>query len=146
MQELINFLSSFLGILTAFISKWLFNYYKNSKDRKKLLTLLKEELGRNSELLIGKGNLLQDAIWKMMINTGGFMLFNIDERAKISQIYTLVENHNYEAEKVRNISILSVGLRSQSMWKLHCHLSQRLIDNEKNIKKKIDQLLQENIW
>ena len=78
-------------------------------------------------------------MWSDAIYSGSLMALKTNERIKLREIYEEIKNHNYEAIIVRGVQILSqIYTKAQP---LHAALSKRLINNEKRLKEKIDNLL-----
>jgi len=142
---------AFFGVLTAFILERLYSSYKDGQNRQKLKENLKGELERCMTLLTGKGNLLPTAMWNSTVTSGDVKLLSFDKRTKISSIYFEIDNHNYEAKRVRDSAVLAGGetgsgvmyTGSQQYW---LQLSKVLRENEVILKQKISELLKEPWW
>jgi len=166
LDSILLFLPSFFGVLAAFAIQRLWQKIQDSKDRQKLLKDLKAELEKCSKLLIGEGNLCPVTMWKSGIATGLLKLIPYETKEELASIYFRLECHNYEAEKVREVSIMSMMgkgkpqninkieplmKKTPSVFKtygeiLHWQLSLRLIDSEKKLKNDIEKLLTKQVW
>lgn len=144
------FAETFLGILTAFgLRRW-WDWRKDNQNRKKLKESLKNELETCMSLLTGEGMLLPTMMWNSTVTSGDVKLISYDERTQLSSVYFEIENHNYEAKRVRDSSIVAhTGPRdlildgkraSLAYWEA---LSQRLYKNEETLKQRISKLLKE---
>lgn len=160
------FLPPFFGVLTAFLVERLWHRYSNRKERQKLLQDLKKELESCSKLLVGEGNLCPRDMWLSGVSSGLVRLIPTEPRNELASLYFKIESHNYEAEKVRDVSILSASDKGKPqdliMIKpvmkespaaflthtemLHYQLSKRLIDSEKKLREDIESLLKKLKW
>jgi hypothetical protein len=167
-QPFVPFFASFFGVLTAFFLQWLGKLYDRRKDRKQFLNDIKHELETSSTLLTGAGQLLPTDMWESGKSSGFLSLLSYEVKIKLAKTYFAIASHNYEAVKVRDVSILSQTTKGekpkanveikrkdqttviQSPWthpELLWHaLSGRLVETEKALKKHIDDLLKEDIW
>ena len=147
------FVESFLGILAAFgLRRW-WGWRKDSQNRKKLKESLKNELEKCMSLLKGEGMLIPTKMWNSTVTSGDVKLLSFNERTQLSSIYFEIENHNYEAKRVRDSAIVArTGNRhiiengmSQAMahW---VRLSKRLREEENFLKQRISKLLKEPWW
>jgi len=164
-MDFLSFLPPFFGVLVAFGLERLWKRHENRIERDKFLQDVKKELESCSGLLTGKGNLCPVAMWKSGISSGIIRLIPIETRNELASVYFKLECHNYEAEKVRDVSILSWAEKGkpQTLVKLktvlktsppvigtfiemlHVQLSVRLIGSEKKLRKRIDALLKKQI-
>lgn len=155
------------GVLLAFLIQRIWTACEESKDRHTFLHIIKKELEKCSILLKGEGNLLPIDMWKSAISTGSLRLIPYGTKISLAEIYFRIECHNYEAGKVRDISILSATTKEkpkakidaklgktkvsvQTPWThaelLHSELSTRMRKSEQALRKDIDELLKQNIW
>lgn len=161
-----SFLPPFFGVLVAFGLERLWKRHENCGERQKFLQDIQRELRICSELLVGEGNLCPIAMWKSGISSGTIRLIPSETRNELASVYFSLECHNYEAEKVRDVSILAVAEKGkpQTLVKLkpvlkssppvirtytemlHWQLSLRLRDSEKKLRDNIDALLKKQIW
>jgi hypothetical protein len=151
-----TFLAPFFGVLVAFIIQWAWVRNENTSSKEKLLKDINKELTSCSQRLVGEGNLLPIDIWKSAVSSGSLKLISHDHKFELASIYFRIECHNYEAEKVRDVSILAATdkdkARAENQWlysnseKLHIALSNRLIESEKALHSDIDNLLKQKIW
>ena len=151
MAELV--IGPFLGVIGAFASQRAYNKYKSSQERKKLKQNLKGELNVCVNLLTGKGNLVPTAMWKSAISAGDIALLSFTDRSKLSAIYFEIDNHNYEAKRVRDSAVVAqTGSRrelcngmpaAQAYW---VGLSKSLISEEELLKQKIIEFLKDPLW
>lgn len=141
-ESLLPFVSTFLGVLAAFGLQWLGKRYDRGKDRQQFLQEIRKELESCSKLLTGEGNLLPTDMWESGKSSGWLSLIKHEAKTQFASIYFRIECHNYEAEKVREVSIVAV-LDEQN---LHAALFNRLRESEAELKKDIDSLLRQNIW
>jgi hypothetical protein len=56
--------------------------------------------------LTGKGNLFPTLIWNSAISSGDIGLLSFAERTKLSSLYFEIDNYNYEAKRVRDVSVI----------------------------------------
>jgi hypothetical protein len=162
-----SFLPPFFGVLAAFLIQRVWSWFEDRGSRKKLLKGIKQELESCSEKLIGEGNLLPTDIWKSGVSSGSLKLIPHDLKTEFAKIYFRIECHNFEAEKVREVSILAATtqkkpkavidaelqgrkVKVETPWTyaemLHHELSVRLRKWEEGLKRDIDKLLKQNIW
>ncbi|MGB8781016.1 MAG: hypothetical protein WCD81_10265 [Candidatus Bathyarchaeia archaeon] len=164
----IPFFASFFGVLAAFFFQWLGRRYDRNQDRKKFLKDLKHELETVSSLLTGTGQLLPTDMWESGKSSGFLSLLSHEVKIKFAATYFAIGSHNYEAVKVRDVSILSRTTKGEKpkadveieqdgkttvvespytftelLWYT---LSITLIETEKGLKKHIDDYLKEDIW
>jgi len=138
----------FFGVLGAFALQRLYGWYRDSQNEKKLKESLRSELERCLALLTGKGNLLPVMMWNSAVSSGDVKLLSYDERTQLSGVYFEIENHNYEAKRVRDSAIVAqTGPRdvilngkkaSLAYW---VKSSEALRENEGNLKQRISELL-----
>jgi hypothetical protein len=165
-EILLSFLPPFFGVLAAFLIERLWHRHEDDKDRQKFLEDVRKELESCIKLLAGEGNLCPLDMWHSGISSGLLKLLPNETRTSLASVYFKLENHNYEAEKVRDVSILKVAEmgKPQNIVKLepvlkdgpsvyrtflemlHYQLSLRLIDSEKKLCNEIDDLLKQNMW
>ncbi|UCE28567.1 MAG: hypothetical protein JSV85_04610 [Candidatus Bathyarchaeota archaeon] len=146
-------MESFLGILAAFGLRSWWEWRRDNQNRKKLRATVKNELQKCASLLKGKGMLLPTMMWDSTITSGDVKLLSYGERTKLSSIHFEIENHNYEAKRVRDSAITAqTGSRDvildgqkASIW-LWQRLSKRFYNNEKTLRQKISELLEEPWW
>lgn len=154
-MELITFLAPFLGVFSAVIAglivSGVYGWLRNRSNRNELLQSLRKELEKCRSLLKGEGNLLPTNVWRSSIATGFLMLIPFDKRIEISSIYVEIANHNFEAERVRDVSIAVQTMSSPSLNQPAVKargyfelISMKLKQNEKQLKIKIDELLNQN--
>ena len=135
----IEIFATLFGVALAFQLDRKLEEKRKKETRRKLLTSLKEELEKGRNLLNGRGNLLPTYMWSDAIYSGSLMALKTNERIKLREIYEEIKNHNYEAKMVRELGIQSKS--NPKVRALHAALSKRLINNEKRLKEKIDNLL-----
>lgn len=165
-EYLWSFLSPFLGVLAAFLVQRVWQHYKDGKDEQKFLQDVKKELESCSEKLVGEGNLCPTDMWNSGIASGLLKLVPSEMKNELASIYFRLECHNYEAKKVREVSILAAAEKGkpQTIIKiepvlksgppiiktytemLHYQLSIRLRDTEKKLLSDIHQLLKGQNW
>lgn len=155
-MDWLSFLPPFFGVLVAFLIERTWTFLENRSSKKKLLADIKKELASCSDLLVGQGNLVPTDIWRSAVSSGSLKLIPHDRKFDLASIYFKIECHNYEAEKVRDVSILAATDKdkarreNQYMYsdseKLHIALSNRLFDSEVALKKDIGIILKKNIW
>ena len=154
------------GIVVTFAIERVHKAYEVRRDRGKFLRIVKRELEESRNLLTGDGNLLPTDMWRSGISTGSLKLISYDDQILLARVYFRIECHNYEAEKVRDVSILAASEKGkpQKLVKiepvmkqspaefhtyselLHWQLSLRLRESEKSLRRDIDSLLEKRIW
>lgn len=164
----VPFFASFFGVLAAFVLQWLGRRYEKGTDKKQFLQEIRKELKSCSQKLTGEGNLLPQDMWESGKASGWLSLIPHEVKAQLASIYFRIECHNYEAEKVREVSILAATTKEkpkaevevevgeeetdivETPWThaelLHNALTVRLKEEEMKLKKDIDSLLKQNIW
>jgi len=165
-EYLWGFLSPFLGVLAAFLVQRGWQRYKDGKDKQKFLQDLKKELESCSKKLVGEGNLCPMDMWNSGIASGLLKLVPREMKNELASIYFRISCHNYEATKVREVSILATAEKGkpQAIVKikpvlksgppviqtftemLHYQLSIRLRDDEKQLQSDIKQFLKDQTW
>lgn len=148
-QAFIEFGAAFSGVFLAF---WLDRRIRRRRDeeiKKELKQNLRNELESCVGLLVGRGNLLPTTEWPSTVSSGDVKLLPFNERRQLSTIYFEVENHNYEAKRVRDSAVMaqkgSGGRRLEGMpaplyyW---TNLSKRLGKEEQVLEQKITKLLE----
>jgi hypothetical protein len=93
-------------------------------------------------------------MWNSTVTSGDVKVLSFAERTILSQIYFKIDNHNYEAKRVRDVAVLvntETGIGSSE--KLHSdakvywrNLSMLLANKEQMLNGEIATLLQESIW
>jgi len=157
----------FFGVLLAFLVERLWKRCEENKDRKKFLQGIKKELELCAGLLVGRGNLLPTDMWKSGISAGLLKLIPYQTKIEVASIYSRIDCHNYEAEKVRQVSILAATTKEKpkatidaklgdqpvkvkTPWTnaelLHSTLSVRLKKEEKSLRDDIYKFLKQDIW
>ena len=143
----------FLGVGLAFLSQRLYDWSRDRKNRKKLKENLKTELKTCIDRLTEKGNLLPTTMWNSTVTSGDVKLLSFDEKTHLSSIYFEIENHNYEAKRVRDSAVIARAGSRQSMrggktstmayW---TGLEKALLEAEQSLKQRISELLKEPWW
>ena len=166
-QSFVPFFASFFGVLAAFILQWLGRRNEKEIDRKQFVQEIRNELQSCSQRLTEDGNLLPRDMWESGKASGWLSLIPHEVKTQLASIYFRIECHNYEAEKVRQVSILAATTKEkpkaeveielenkkvivESAWThaelLFSDLGVRLKEEEIELKKDIDSLLKQNIW
>jgi hypothetical protein len=150
LSELIGTL---VGILIGFGLDRTYTGYKDRKHRRELKINLKEELTKCQELLTGKGNLLPTVMWNSAISSGDIGLLSFADRTKIASLYFQIDNHNYEAKRVRDSAVVAQtgsgrelcnGMpAAQAYWQT---ISKSLIEEEEALKQKIFEIQKDPLW
>ena len=152
MSELV--LGPFLGVVGGLGAQRLYDWFKDDGNKKKLKENLKNELEQSMELLIEQGNLLPTMMWNSTVTSGDVKLLSFNERTRLSQIYFNIDNHNYEAKRVRDVAVMVKAGRiggsldkpnvdANDYWK---GLSVSLIQGERSLKEKIVVMLKDSMW
>ena len=144
---------AFIGVLAAFALERIYSWWRDNQTKGEIKESLRNELERCVELLVGKGNLLPITIWNSTITSGDVKILPFDERRQLSAIYFEIENHNYEAKRVRDGAVIaqtgSGGRRLDGMPAPLAHwtkLSERLKKEEQVLRQKISKLLEAAWW
>lgn len=162
-----SFIPPFFGVLAAFVLQWLGRRYEKGKDKAHFLQDVRKELESCSQKLTGEGNLLPKDIWDSGKASGWLSLLSHEVKVQLASVYFRIECHNYEAEKVREVSILAATtqekpkaeidvelpetkVKVETPWThaelLHSDLTVRLKKEEVALKGDIDNLLKQDIW
>ena len=151
MSEL--FVGPFLGVVGGLATQRVYDWLKDERNKKTLKENLKNELENCMELLSGQGNLLPIMMWNSIVTSGDVKLLSFDERNKLSRIYFEIDNHNYEAKRVRDSAVeaktgsyrVRVGGRTlaEAYWD---QLSKALIKEERILKAKVSDILKDELW
>jgi len=147
----LSFLPPFFGVLAAFVLQWLGKKYERRRDRKQFLQEIKKELEACYQFLKGQGNLLPIDMWESGKASGFLSLIRHEIKVQLAAVYFRIECHNYEAEKLREVSILAATTKqkregTEPYWfsdaeRLHSDLSNRLFESEIALRKDINELL-----
>jgi hypothetical protein len=150
MSELIGTLA---GILIGFGLDRTYTGYKDRKQKQELKVNLREELKNCQDLLTGQGNLLPTVMWNSAISSGDIGLLSFADRTKLASFYFQIDNHNYEAKRVRDSAVVAqTGSRTsivngmpaaQAYW---VTISNALVKEEESLKEKIAELLKDKTW
>lgn len=151
MSELV--IGPFLGVLGGLGSERLYDWIKDRETRSKLKQSIRNELETCMSLLTGKGNLLPTTMWNSTVTSGDVKVLSFDDRKHLSSMYFEIENHNYEAKRVRDSAVVAktgsykviAGGRdiAEAHWR---GLSELLYKEEQSLKKKISELLKNPLW
>jgi len=155
----------FFGVLLAFAVERLWKRREESKEKQKFLKSIKKELETCSSRLDGKGRLMPTDMWNYGISSGSIRLLSFETKIALAKIYTAIQFYNYEAKRVRDVSILSATTKEKpripvdAIYEdkpikilmthpefLHTLLSDNLRKNEKGLRDSINKLLKQNIW
>jgi len=93
-----------------------------------------------------KGNLLPIAMWNSAISSGDIGLLSFTDRTKLSSLYFEIDNYNYEAKRLRDVSVIvnsSHNNDAQTYWK---SLTVSMMNNDQLLKAKITKMLEEQLW
>jgi hypothetical protein len=155
-MDWLSFLPPFFGVLVAFLVQRGWTTLENRNAKIKLLTDIRKELARCSDLLVGQGKLVPTDLWKSAVSSGSLKLIPHDRKFDLASIYFRIECHNYTAEKVWDVMVLATTDKDKEppqklrmfsdAEKLHFELSRRLIESEEALKIDIDIILKQNIW
>jgi hypothetical protein len=150
MSELVG---SLVGIVIGFGLERSYAGYKARKHRKELKENLQTELKNCQLLLTGQGNLLPTIMWNSTITSGDIGLLSFADRTKLASFYFQIDNHNYEAKRVRDSAVVAqTGSRTsivngmpaaQAYW---VTISNALVKEEESLKEKIAELLKDKTW
>lgn len=144
MSELIGTLA---GILIGFGLERTYTGYKDRQHRKELKQNLKKELTSCEQLLTGAGNLLPTSMWNATITSGDIGLLPFANRTMLSSLYFEIDNHNYEAKRVRDSAVIaqinSANSKAMEYWQ---GISFNMTTQELELKNKIVKALEANFW
>jgi hypothetical protein len=150
MSELVG---SLVGIVIGFGLERSYAGFKARRHRRELKENLETELKNCQLLLTGQGNLLPTIMWNSTITSGDIGLLSFADRTKIASIYFQIDNHNYEAKRVRDSAVVAqTGSSSskqngmtvaQAYW---VTLSNSLVKEEESLKEKITGILKDQTW
>jgi hypothetical protein len=112
-----SFVPPFFGVLAAFVLQWAAKSYERSKDREQFLHEIKKELESCSKLLTGAGQLLPIDIWDYGKASDLLRLIPREARTQLAGLYYGIQCYNYEATKVRDVSILAATKTCESSGK-----------------------------
>lgn len=142
-----SFLSTLMGVFLAFEIERRWQSYRARAVAKNALLNLREELEESRLKLEPKeGNLLPTVYWRSLISTGDITLIESPIRGNIARLFSKIEIHNYEAEKVRDIADKAKTSNDNqllSLWELY---SKRLAKNEEELMHQIVELLAKHWW
>lgn len=144
---------AFLGVFAAFALQRAYSWYRDNETRKKLKESLRTELKQCISRLNGEGLLLPIAMWHSTVTSGDVKLLSFNERTQLAAIYFKIENHNYEAKRVRDSEVVGQtapgrvivdGMSPQrARWN---RLRNALREEEKILKEKIEEFLKAAWW
>jgi len=148
-----EFLGTLAGIVIGFGLERSYSGFKARRHRKELKENLQSELKNCLSLLIGQGNLLPTIMWNSTITSGDIGVLSFADRTKIASLYFQIDNHNYEAKRVRDSAVVAqTGSRNvicdgmpaaQAYW---VALSKSLIKEEESLREKITEILKDKTW
>lgn len=154
-EPFLPFIPTFFGLLAAFGLQWLGKRYDRRKERQQFLQEIRKELESCSKLLFGEWQLLPTDMWESGKASGWLSLIRHEVKTQFASIYFRIEGHNYEAENVRQVSLLAVTDKEKAKppdWRysdterLWHDLSKMFRESEAELKKDIDGLLRQDIW
>ncbi len=144
------FVGPFGGVLLAFAITRSYDWWKNRRERRKLLRILKRELKDCINRLNGKARLTPIDIWQSAIASGKVMLLSFEQSEKLGRIYHGLSNHNFDSRKLWNVSVIAKTEKdartvtpAKLMW---AGLSEHLAKKEKVLKANVTSLLEEKWW
>jgi len=144
------FMPTFLGVLAAFGLERLWGSYRDGENRKKLKESLKNELESCVEQLTGEGSLLPTKMWNSSVISGDVRLFRFNERTQLAAIYFEIENHNFDARRVKENEIVArTGPRDlilngmKASYAIWTRMKEHLLKNEETLKERISEVLKE---
>lgn len=145
------FLPTFLGVLAAFLFRWLADRLGDYRARTALLKALRVELQQARERL-GKlvGHTVPTDSWKLAIHSGRALLLKHEVLDKIGKVYFALENYDYEIKLVRGFSEdarKSVGMPDQAAKEALAGVRwEQAVEMQKSLIKTIDGLLEQGFW
>jgi hypothetical protein len=144
LSELIGTLA---GIVIGFGLDRTYTALKRRKDRKELKQNLKQELERCNQLLTGMGNLLPTIMWTSTITSGDIGLLSFNDRTILSSLYFEIDNHNYEAKRVRDTAVIAQTNSGNSKVKDYWEaISFSMRNQEIDLRNKILKALEVEFW
>jgi len=108
------FVGPFGGVLLAFAISRLYDWWKDQREKRKLLQSLKRELKDCLERLEGKARLVPIDIWQSAIASGKVMLLSSEQLEKLGRIYHGLSNHNFDSKKLWNVSVIAKTEKDRS--------------------------------
>jgi len=141
------FVGPFAGVLLAFGSARFYDWWKNQRERRKLLQSLRRELKDCMNKLDGKARLVPIDMWQSTIASGKVMLLSSEQLEKLGRTYHGLSNHNFDSKKLWNVSVIAKtekAARTDTPAKLTWFaLSGHLAKKEKVLKAGVIRLLEE---
>lgn len=124
-MDWLSLIPPFFGVLLAFAVERLWKKIEDRFSRSRFLQGVKKELESCSEKLVGKGHLLPTNLWESGKATGLINLLSYKLKVELSTIYFKIQCHNYEAEKVRQVSILATTTQEKPKAEIEAELKGR---------------------
>ena len=126
---------------------------KNKKDKRNLLSKLRNELEQVRDNLTGQGNLHYPELWDSAVSSGQLRLLNMNEATRLATVYRFIKRTEYEAKRVRDLAEDrrrapedDDEMRSQ-LYELHKNYTKNLRTRETELRTMIEELLQDQeLW
>jgi hypothetical protein len=95
---------SFFGVISAFALNYLYQFYRDAKDKIYYINMIKAEIVKCIDALNpNKGFLLPIDRWTSAVNSGALRRFKVNEVDKLSGAYYEIQGYNYEAKRTRDL-------------------------------------------
>lgn len=151
---LTEFTAGMLGVLWAFSIERHRRLGKENRDRKDLLDDLRAELEEIKQTTSGKKDTRRQRlfpdVWESGVSSGQLRLLSSEQVKKLSKVYRYVKDLDNERRRVRDAEEEWEGmgrhLREDVYKKRYERLSVRLNIEENDLRKMIEEILQEKWW
>ena len=145
------FLPTFLGVLAAFLLRWLADRLAGHRARTALLKALRVELQQARERLSKLvGHTVPTDSWKLAIHSGRALLLKHEVLDKIGKMYFELENYDYEIKLMRGFSEdarKSVGMPDQAAKQALAGVRwEQAVKMQKGLIEAIDRLFEQDFW
>ena len=142
---LTEFTAGVLGILIGFGLDRRIDAWKNERDKKDLLSDLRNELEEIKDKLKGV-HLLYPDIWDSAISSGQIRLLNSEQVRKLASVYRYIKETDYEVLRLRDAEEDSKRKPTSSTLNRYLMLLYAYKSRRETCRKRIDEILQEKWW
>jgi len=139
----LELLVTFFGVFLAFTLDRLIDWRKDQKAKQELLRNLACELNRLKDTLTEEVHRLFPNIWDSAIASGKLDLLNPQELPKLTDVYRVIKETDYEAMRVRDAKEAFEETHSNDARVNYSILNQAYTQRMQDTRKLIDNVLKE---
>ncbi|MFX0069358.1 MAG: hypothetical protein ACFE7I_09825 [Candidatus Hodarchaeota archaeon] len=140
------FVGPFSGVLLAFVIARSYDWWKNRREKTKLLHSLRRELEQCVRKMDGKARLVPIDMWRSAMGSGKVNLLSLKQMERLGRVYHTLSNHNYASKDLWKVSIKAKIKKDRNTVALWTSLSEYRKEQEEQRRAGVIHLLEEEWW